>query len=114
MVTNAASYGRSGTHDFIMIRATAIIMALYTFYFVGFVAFNDLTYQVWTDFFASTGNKVFTLLTLVAIVIHAWIGVWQVLTDYVKSTGLRGALQFVLTTTAFIYALVGFVVLWGL
>ncbi len=114
MVTNASSFGRSGTHDFIMLRASAIIMALYIFYFVGFVAFNDLTYQIWTGFFASTGNKVFTLLALIALVIHAWIGVWQVLTDYVKSTGLRGFLQFVLTTVAFVYALVGFVVLWGL
>ena len=102
MVTNAASFGRSGTHDYIMIRVTAIIMALYTFYFVGFVACNDLNFQVWNDFFAGTGNKVFTLLTLVALVIHAWIGVWQVLTDYVKPTGLRGALQFVLTAMAFV------------
>ncbi len=113
MVTNASSFGRSGTHGYIMLRSTAIIIALYTFYFVGFVAFSDLSYRVWSDFFASTGTKVFTLLALIALIIHAWIGVWQVLSDYVKSTGLRGFLQFILTTLTLVYALVGFVVLWG-
>jgi succinate dehydrogenase / fumarate reductase membrane anchor subunit len=35
-------------------------------------------------FFSSAFTKVFTLLALVSILIHAWIGMWQVLTDYVK------------------------------
>ena len=36
------------------------------------------------------------------MLVHAWIGLWQVLTDYVKCTKLRvGALQFLLTSVAF-------------
>ena len=31
MVNNAATVGRSGVHDFILLRASAIILALYTF-----------------------------------------------------------------------------------
>ena len=96
MVTNSATFGRSGVHDYILIRATALIMTCYVLYLVGFVAFNDITYEVWTGFFSNTFTKVFTLLTLVCVLIHAWIGLWQVLTDYIKPVGLRGALQFVL------------------
>ena len=80
MVTNSATFGRSGVHDYILIRATALIMTCYVLYLVGFVAFNDITYEVWTGFFATTFTKVFTLLTLLCVLIHAWIGLWQVLT----------------------------------
>ncbi len=113
MVNNAATFGRSGVHDFILIRATAIIMTLYTLYLVGFIATTDLTYDVWSGFFASTFTKAFTMMALVSMLIHAWIGLWQVLTDYVKPALLRGALQFSLTAVAFIYVFVGFSVLWG-
>ena len=49
MVTNSATFGRSGVHDYILIRATALIMTCYVLYLVGFVAFNDITYEVWTE-----------------------------------------------------------------
>jgi len=104
MVTNSATFGRSGVHDYILIRATALIMTCYV---------NDITYEVWAGFFAKTFTKVFTLLTLLCVLIHAWIGLWQVLTDYIKPVGLRGALQFALVVVLFVYLMTGFVVLWG-
>lgn len=113
MVTNSATFGRSGVHDYILIRATALIMTFYTLYLVGFVAFNDITYDVWVGFFASTFTKVFTLLALFSVLIHAWIGLWQVLTDYIKPVGLRGALQFALVVVLFVYLMTAFVVLWS-
>ncbi|MGL5285468.1 MAG: succinate dehydrogenase, hydrophobic membrane anchor protein, partial [Aeromonas sp.] len=94
MVTNSATFGRSGVHDFILVRATALIMTFYTLYLVGFIASHDVTYDVWGEFFASTFTRVFTMLALLSVLIHAWIGLWQVFTDYVKSAMLRGILQF--------------------
>ncbi|MFG0832173.1 succinate dehydrogenase, hydrophobic membrane anchor protein [Aeromonas bivalvium] len=113
MVTNSATFGRSGVHDYILIRATALIMTFYTLYLVGFIAFNDITYQVWVGFFAQTFTKVFTLLALFCVLIHAWIGLWQVLTDYIKPVAVRGSLQFALVVVLFVYLMTGFVVLWG-
>ena len=114
MVTNAASFGRSGVHDFIFIRASAIILALYTLFLVGFVVCNDpLTYDVWSKLFGSLAMKVFTMIALIALLIHAWIGIWQVLTDYIKDTKLRGFLQFVFVITAFVYLAVGLFTVWG-
>ncbi len=61
---------------------------------VGFFATTgEISWEVWTGFFASGFTKVFTLLALVSILIHAWIGMWQVLTDYVKPLALRLVLQ---------------------
>ena len=114
MVTNAASFGRSGVHDYILIRASAVILACYSIFLVGFLACSSpLTYDVWHGLFSTLPMKVFTLLALIALLIHAWIGVWQVLTDYVKSTALRGVLQFIFVVTAFSYLAAGIVIVWG-
>jgi len=113
MVKVAGTFGRSGVHDYILLRASAVILLAYTIYLVGFIVSTDMTYQVWSDFFSLTLTKVFTLMALIAMLVHSWIGIWQVLTDYVKCTLLRGTLQFVLTTVAFVYVIFGFVILWG-
>ncbi|MCP4320290.1 MAG: succinate dehydrogenase, hydrophobic membrane anchor protein [Alteromonadales bacterium] len=114
MVKIAGTFGRSGVHDFILLRATALILLAYTLYLVGFIASADISYATWSGFFSLTVTKVFTLFALVAMLVHAWIGLWQVLTDYIKCAKLRGALQFILTSVAFIYVIFGFVILWGI
>ncbi|EPD6684938.1 succinate dehydrogenase membrane anchor subunit [Cronobacter sakazakii] len=114
MVSNASALGRNGVHDFILVRATSIVMTLYIIYMIGFFAMNgDLTYEVWTGFFSSTFTKVFTLLTLISILVHTWIGMWQVLTDYVKHLALRLFLQFAIVVALVVYVIYGFVVVWG-
>lgn len=113
MVTNSATLGRNGIQDFILLRVTAVIMTLYTLYLVGFIAFNDIDYVVWVGFFAATSTKVFTILALVSVLIHAWIGAWQVLSDYVKCAMLRGVAQFAIVVLLLVYVLTGIVVLWG-
>jgi len=63
MVNNAATVGRSGVHDFILIRASAIILALYTFFLVGFfVTTPDVTFEIWQAFFGNIFTKIFTIL----------------------------------------------------
>lgn len=114
MVTNAASLGRSGVHDYILIRASAIILMAYSLFMVGFfITTPDLTYAQWTQLFSCIWVKVFTLLTLLALLVHAWIGLWQVLTDYVKPTCIRISLQFLLNIAALAYVATGITVLWG-
>lgn len=114
MVSNASALGRNGVHDFILVRATAIVITLYIIYMVGFFAINgELTYDIWSGFFSSAFTKVFTLLTLFSVLIHAWIGMWQVLTDYVKAVALRLFLQLAIVVTLLVYVIYGFVVVWG-
>ena len=114
MVSNASALGRNGVHDFILVRATAIVLTLYIVYMVGFfVITSDITWAVWTGFFSSAFTKVFTLLALFSILIHAWIGMWQVLTDYVKPLALRLMLQLVIVVALVVYVIYGFVVVWG-
>lgn len=114
MVSNAATVGRSGVHDFILLRASAIILALYTLFMASFfVTTSDITFVVWQGFFQSMFVKIFTILAIIAVLIHAWIGVWQVLSDYVKPAFLRGALQFIFSVTLLSYFAAGFLTVWG-
>lgn len=113
MVNNVATVGRNGVHDFILIRTSAIILALYSFFILGFFLTTDVTYEAWTGLFSSLFVKVFTLLAIFALLVHAWIGVWQVLSDYVKPALLRGALQFFFAVLLLSYLATGFITVWG-
>jgi succinate dehydrogenase / fumarate reductase membrane anchor subunit len=114
MVKHVSSVGRNGVHDFLLIRATAIIMTLYTFYMVVFFAFSgEITYDSWITFFGCTFTKVATMMALASVLVHGWIGMWQVLTDYVKCAKLRALLQLGVIALLVGYFFSGLFVLWG-
>lgn len=114
MLSSASALGRNGIHDWLLLRASAIVITLYVLYLLCFViTTQDMTYEIWRGFFATSFTKVFTILTLFAILIHAWIGMWQVLTDYVKPLALRLILQLVIVVALLAYLLYGAIVVWG-
>ena len=114
MVNNAATFGRSGVHDFLLLRGSAIVLAAYTLFIACFfITTSEVTYAVWQGFFSNLGTKIFTLLAIIAVLIHAWIGIWQVLSDYVKPAFLRGVLQLVFSVTLLAYFATGVLTLWG-
>ncbi|MBY5993886.1 succinate dehydrogenase, hydrophobic membrane anchor protein [Ferrimonas balearica] len=114
MVKNAATLGRSGVHDFVLLRASAIVLASYVLFLVGYLVLTpELTFATWQSLFSGTAMKVYTLLALVAVLVHGWIGLWQVLTDYIKPVGLRAFLQFAINLVLLAYLFAGVVILWG-
>ncbi|AWL11757.1 Succinate dehydrogenase hydrophobic membrane anchor subunit [Saliniradius amylolyticus] len=114
MVTNKASLKRNGVQDFVTLRATAVIMAAFAIFMLWFfVSTPNLTYELWRGLFSGLAMKVFTFAALVSIMLHVRIGLWQVLTDYVKATGVRMVVQYLLNLLAFVYVAVGLFVLWG-
>jgi succinate dehydrogenase / fumarate reductase membrane anchor subunit len=115
MVTNAASLGRSGVHDFLIIRASALVMAAYAIFLLCFIFCSpSISYADWVGLFSQVWMKVFTIISLFGLVAHAWVGLWQVLTDYVKCARLRMFLQFFLNIAAVSYFVAGLVVLGSL
>jgi succinate dehydrogenase / fumarate reductase membrane anchor subunit len=114
MVNNIATVGRNGVHDFILIRASAIILTLYTLLIAGFFVLTpEVTYDTWHGFFALMSVKIATILAVLSLVTHAWIGVWQVLSDYIKPAFLRGSLQFFFSVTLLVYLVAGLLIVWG-
>ncbi len=114
MVVNNATMKRDGVQDFVSLRATAVIMAAYVFFMAAFFFTTpELTFEGWRALFGQLWVKVFTLMALVSMMVHVRIGLWQVLTDYVKCSRLRGVLGFILNLMAFAYVAYGLFVLWG-
>ena len=73
-----------------------------------YLTHSVINFELWHGLFAHFSMRFFSLLTLLALLAHAWIGVWTILTDYVKCAYLRGTLQIVIII-AFLACLV-----WGI
>ena len=83
-----------GLRDWLAQRITAVIMAVYSVIMVV-VLFSGrpISYGVWRDLFAQGWMRVATLLFAVSLAWHAWVGVRDILMDYIKPDGLRLSLQ---------------------
>ncbi|WP_020409429.1 succinate dehydrogenase, hydrophobic membrane anchor protein [Hahella ganghwensis] len=115
MVTSVTNFGRSGAYDWMVQRVSAVVLALYTAFMVGLVLFTpDLTYEVWSSLFEKTWIRIFSLLALIALGAHAWIGLWTITTDYIKDGLMRFLSQAVCGLVMFIYLIWGVQTLWGL
>jgi len=121
MVTSVTSLGKNGLYDWLIQRATAVVLGVYFVVVVGFLSGNDeLTYQAWRDFITCPAMLIFTSLALFSLAAHAWIGLWTVSTDYIttrqlgsKATALRLAFQAGYMVVNVVYVLWGFLILWG-
>jgi succinate dehydrogenase / fumarate reductase, membrane anchor subunit len=83
-----------GLRDWLAQRISAVLMAVYTL-LLGVVLLKNtpLTYAAWKDLFAQGWMRVATLLFAASLAWHAWVGVRDILMDYVKPDGLRLTLQ---------------------
>jgi succinate dehydrogenase / fumarate reductase membrane anchor subunit len=81
----------SGLRSWLLQRLSAIYIALS---FVGFTALlvmksEPLTYEVWRAWVASPVINVALALFVLAMLVHAWVGIRDVLMDYVHSSLVR-------------------------
>ena len=114
MLINQATLKRNGVQDYVSLRATALFITAYVIFIIGFfLTTPEVTYEIWTGLFGSIVVKVFTFITLLCIWVHTQIGLWQVLTDYVKCSRLRSILSFFLNLLGLAYVITGLFVLWG-
>ena len=83
-----------GLRDWLAQRVTAVLMALFTIAIVVQVLMpGELDYYRWAGIFAHQWMKVLTFVTIGSILWHAWVGVRDVLMDYVKEVAPRIVLQ---------------------
>ncbi|MFY0665609.1 MAG: succinate dehydrogenase, hydrophobic membrane anchor protein [Natronospirillum sp.] len=114
MVSSVTNFSRNGLSDWIIQRLSAVLLAAYAIFMVAyFLVQPEWSYDAWTALFAQGWMKLFTLLTIIAVIAHAWIGMWTVATDYIKPTGLRMAFLVILGLVLFVYFVVAFDAVWG-
>ena len=122
MVTNVTNLSRSGLYDWMAQRVSAVVLALYTLFLLGYLVFNPgLGYEEWRELFSQNWMRIFSLLTLVALSAHAWVGMWTISTDYLTpmslgkwATTVRFLFQAFCGLVMFVYFVWGVQILWGI
>ena len=115
MINRTVVGAHYGLKDWIIQRATAVIMAVYsTLMLAVLLIVRPGTFEVWQGLFANGVIKFLTFLFFVSLFYHAWIGIRDIWMDYVKPAGLRLALHVV--TALVLVAYVGWTlqILWRL
>lgn len=121
MVTNVTSFGRSGLSDWLVQRVSAVVILLYVICHAAIIINTpDMDYLQWHALFADPVMKIFSLITLVALCAHAWIGMWTVATDYLtmrmlgeKATFVRFLFLVICIGVLVVYLLWGIMILWS-
>jgi succinate dehydrogenase / fumarate reductase membrane anchor subunit len=114
MTTNRIVVGAHyGLRDWLAQRISAVVLLAYAIVLiVAALLTPELTYGTWARLFSAAWMKVATLLAVVALIWHAWVGIRDIYMDYIKPTGVRLFLQ-VATVLALVgYALWAVIILW--
>ncbi|MCP5264516.1 MAG: succinate dehydrogenase, hydrophobic membrane anchor protein [Burkholderiaceae bacterium] len=114
MSTNRIVVGAHyGLRDWLAQRISAVVLVVYTAWLlVELLAAPVLDYAAWAGLFAAVHMKVLTLLALLALMYHAWIGVRDIFMDYIKPTGLRLLLQVGTIVALLGYLIWAVIILW--
>lgn len=119
MVKSVTSFGRSGLSDWLVQRVSGVILLAY-FICIGGSLLGGVNFAQWQMMFASTGMRIFTLLAVLSLAAHAWIGMWSIGTDYLtermlgsKGNVLRLAFQIGCSLVIFVYVIWAIQILWG-
>ena len=84
-----------GMRDWLSQRITGGLMALFTIILLAQVIFSrgPIGYDTWSGIFSSQWMKVLTFSVIAALLYHVWVGMRDILMDYVQPVGIRLALQ---------------------
>lgn len=103
-----------GLKDWLVQRVSAVLMALYLILLMMIAFFSmPLDYQVWKTIFNNQWMRIATFLFLASLFWHAWIGVRNVLMDYVHATAIRLTLQILVILSLLFYLVWSAEILWG-
>ncbi|TAK40834.1 MAG: succinate dehydrogenase, hydrophobic membrane anchor protein [Betaproteobacteria bacterium] len=95
MVSRVVVGAHYGLRDWLAQRITGVLIAVYAVALAAVLLTmaQPITYAAWKDLFARGWMRVATLLFAVSVAWHAWVGMRDILMDYIKPAGVRLALQ---------------------
>jgi len=115
MVNRVVTGAHYGLRDWLVQRISALVMAIYSVLLAGFLLWQPyVDYDIWTALFSYLAMKSFTLLFLLSLFYHAWIGVRDIVMDYIKPPGIRLTVYVLVILALFMYAIWSVQILWGM
>ncbi len=104
MVTRVVTGAHYGLRDWLGQRVTAVIMAVYAV-LIGVIVLFDAPsgYGEWKALFSGRVMQLATLLFIASLLYHAWVGIRDVLMDYIKPTALRLIMQIAVILSLVVY-----------
>ena len=115
MVNRVVTGAHYGLRDWLIQRVTAVVMAVYSVALAGYLLWQPyLNYDVWIGLFSSLPVRSCSLLFLLSLFYHAWIGVRDIVMDYVKPPGIRLVIHVLVILTLLLYTIWSVQILWGM
>lgn len=102
----------AGLRDWTIQRLSAIYMVLYTVFIVTCIFALPSSYKVWHNMFAHFGLVIINSLAVICVIWHTWIGMWTIITDYIKPPLLRSMSKIIVLLVLFACFLWGFEIFW--
>ena len=119
MVTMARKCEATGAHyglnDWLMQRITAVVIALYLVAMLGILLFNPgMDLAAWQGLFSHTSVRLLTFAALISVFLHAWVGMRDIIMDYIRPTAIRLTLEVLVIGSLVLYTGWAIQILWGL
>lgn len=84
------SFRAQGMRTWLFQRLSAVYIAVYILTLLFWLLTHlPVSYTSWTALFSQPVILITTMLFYAAVFVHAWVGVRDILVDYVKPAGLR-------------------------
>lgn len=115
MVNRIVTGAHYGLRDWLVQRVTAVVMAVYTVVVaVHLLMQPSFGYDTWAELFSGNVMRTFSLLFLLCLFYHAWIGVRDIVMDYVKPASIRLTIHVLVILALVLYTIWSVQILWGL
>lgn len=115
MVNRIVTGAHYGLRDWLLQRITAIVMAFFTLLVaVVLLTHQPLHFDEWQSLFHNQWVRFASLLFLLSLFLHAWVGIRDIAMDYLHHAGFRLAVEVLTILVLIIYAAWSVQILWGL
>ncbi|MDD4977752.1 MAG: succinate dehydrogenase, hydrophobic membrane anchor protein [Gallionella sp.] len=115
MVNRVVVGAHYGLSDWLAQRISAVVMVIYSVALAGYLVMQDhVDYDVWIGLYSSQWMRTFTLLFLLALFYHAWIGVRDIVMDYIKPASIRLVIHVLVILALVVYTIWSVQILWGM
>lgn len=104
-----------GMRQWLAQRLSAVVMAIYAVFLLGLLLLTrPQSYTEWYAMFTPVWWRIFTFAFFLCLVMHAWLGVRDVLRDYVFNADWRNYMQLVVDILLIFYLLWVSKILWNI